>query len=281
VTSSEVENVSLKGAPAEQCDPLQTTPAVILVRPQLGENIGTAARAMANFGLADLRIVAPRDGWPNEAARAAAASTGCHVVDGAHIFENLEQAINDLHFLAATTARPRDMVKPVIAPETAIAELSGRMTRGERCGVLFGPERSGLDNDQMALADVIISAPVDPTYASLNLAQAVLILGYEWIKARGGKALGRETAFDGPAREGLDLQGQKPATKAELLGLFEHLEGALDMSGFLYPPEKRPAMVRNIRNMFQRMGATEQEVRTLRGIVAALESGHKNRGGTP
>ncbi len=281
MTSSEVENVDLNSAPAEQCDLLQDTPAVILVRPQLGENIGTAARAMANFGLADLRIVAPRDGWPNEAARAAAASTGCHVVDGAEIFENLEQAINDLHFLAATTARPRDMVKPVIAPETAVAEFTGRMRRGERCGVLFGPERSGLDNDQMALADVIISAPVDPTYASLNLAQAVLILGYEWIKAHGGKALGRETAFDGPAREGLDLQGQRPATKAELLGLFEHLESALDTSGFLYPPEKRPAMVRNIRNMLQRMGATEQEVRTLRGIVAALESGHKNRGGRP
>lgn len=277
MTSGEVENIDVNAPPTRGGGRGNTGPAVILVRPQLGENIGTAARAMANFGLSDLRIVAPRDGWPNEAARAAAA-TGFPVVDGARIFETLEEAINDLHFLGATTARPRDMVKPVIAPETAAAQFVGRMAQGERCGLLFGPERSGLDNDQIALADVVISAPVDPSYASLNLAQAVLILGYEWIKACGAKALGRETAFDGPAKEGLDLHGQRPASKAELVGLFEHLEGALDSSGFLYPPEKRPAMVRNIRNMLQRMGATEQEVRTLRGIVAALEAGQKGGG---
>ena len=171
------------------------------------------------------------------------------------------------------------MVKPVIAPATAVTEMGRRLGRGERCGVLFGPEASGLDNDHIALTDVLISAPVDPACASLNLAQAVLILGYEWIKFCGGENLGRETEFDGPAREGLDLHGQRPANKAELVGFFEHLEGALDKSGFLYPPEKRPAMVRNIRNMFQRMGATEQEVRTLRGIVAALETKQKGKGG--
>lgn len=246
-------------------------PAIILVRPQLGQNIGTAARAMANTGLGDLRIVAPRDGWPNEAARKAAA-TGYHVIDDAHLFETSEEAINDLHFVAATTARPRDMVKPVMTPESAIAEIAKRMENGERCGLLFGAERSGLDNDQIALADVVVSAPVDTTYASLNLAQAVLILGYEWIKSRGSEGLGRATAYDGPAREGLDLQGQRPANRAELLGLFEQLEGELDDSGFLYPPEKRPAMVRNIRNMIHRMGASDQDVRTLRGVIAALST---------
>jgi len=245
------------------------TPAIVLVRPQLGENIGTAARAMANFGLGDLRLVAPRDGWPSEAARKAAAN-GVQVVDDARLFETCAEAVNDLHFVAATTARPRDMVKPVMTPEGAAGEMARRIGTGERCGVLFGPERSGLDNDQIALADVVVTAPVDPGCASLNLAQAVLIVGYEWIKCSGGESLGRKTAFDGPAREGLDMQGQRPASRAELIAFFEHLESELDASGFLYPPEKRPAMVRNIRNMFHRMGASEQEVRTLRGVVTAL-----------
>ena len=245
-------------------------PAIILLEPQLGENIGFAARAMANFGLTELRLVAPRDGWPNEKARASAAIAHS-IVDGANLYPSLDLAIADLNFLLATTARPRDMVKPVLTPKRAAGELAARRDRGERTGVLFGPERSGLDNDVVALADAVVTAPVDPSFASLSLPQSVLLIAYEWLQAQEAPpSLGRATAFDGPAVEGLDLAGERPATRAELMGLFEHLEGELDRSGFLRPPEKRLTMVRAIRNMFHRMGATGQDVRTWRGIVAAL-----------
>jgi tRNA/rRNA methyltransferase len=245
-------------------------PAIILFEPQLGENIGFAARAMANFGLGELRLVAPRDGWPNDKARAAAAGADA-VIDGAKLYANLEAAIADLNFLLATTARPRGMVKPVLTPKRAVAELAKRRRQGERTGVLFGAERSGLDNDVVALADAIITAPVDPAFASLSLPQSVLLVAYEWLQAREPRpSLGRATAHDGPAVEGLDLAGTRPATRAELMGLFAHLEGELDRAGFLRPPEKRPTMIRAIRNMFHRMGVTEQDVRTWRGIVAAL-----------
>lgn len=244
-------------------------PAIILVNPQLGENIGFAARAMANFGLTDLRLVAPRDGWPNEKAHAAAAGAA-FVVERATLYDSVESAIGELNFVLASTARPREMVKPVLGPASAAAELRRRGTR-QRTGVLFGPERSGLDNDTIALADAILTAPVSPDFASLSLPQAVLLFGYEWLKAQtAALPLGRATAFDGPAVEGLASAGTRPATKAELLGLFKHLEAELDDAGFLYPPEKRPSMVRAIRNMFHRMGATEQDVRTWRGVVAAL-----------
>jgi len=251
------------------------TPAIILFEPQLGENIGFAARAMANFGLSELRLVAPRDGWPNDKARAAAAGADA-VIDGAKLYPSLEAAIADLNFLLAATARPRDMVKPVLTPKRAAAELAKRRGQGDRTGVLFGPERSGLDNDVVALADAIITAPVDPAFASLSLPQAVLLIAYEWLQAdRPHPSLGRATAHDGPATEGLDLARTRPATRAELIGLFAHLEGELDQAGFLRPPEKRPTMIRAIRNMFHRMGATEQDVRTWRGIVAALSHGTK------
>jgi tRNA/rRNA methyltransferase len=250
----------------------KTSPAIVLVHPQLGENIGTAARAMANFGVCDLRLVAPRDGWPNERARSAAAGADM-VIEDAGVFGRTEEAIQDLHYVCATTARVRDMVKPVMTPESAVSEMRKRILDGQRCGILFGAERSGLDNDQLSLADAIITAPVDPAFASLNLAQAVLILCYEWLKQSGAESLGRQTALDGPAREGLAMPGTRPATRSELVGFFEQLESELDASGFLYPQEKRPAMVRNIRNLFQRVGATEQDVRTLRGIVASLTRG--------
>jgi len=254
-------------------------PAVILFEPQLGENIGFAARAMANFGLNELRLVNPRDGWPNDKARAAASGAD-RIIDAAKLYPSPEAAIADLNFLLATTARPRDMVKPVLTPKGAAAELAMRAGQGQRCGVLFGGERSGLDNDVVALADAIITAPVDPAFASLSLPQAVLLVAYEWLQAETPHAsLGRATAFDGPATEGLDLAGTRPATRSELLGLFEHLEGELDDAGFLCPPEKRPTMIRAIRNMFHRMGATEQDVRTWRGIVAALSHRAKRRGG--
>jgi tRNA/rRNA methyltransferase len=253
-------------------------PAIILVKPQLGENIGFAARAMANFGLTDLRLVAPRDGWPNEKARAAAAGAA-FVVDQATVYASVDDAIGELNFVLASTARPREMVKTVLGPESAAAELRQRGERAERTGVLFGPERSGLDNDTIALADAILTAPVSPGFASLSLPQAVLLFGYEWLKAESAApSLGRATAFDGPAAEGIAFPDTRAATRAELLGLFKHLEAELDRSGFLYPPEKRPSMVRAIRNMFHRMGATEQDIRTWRGIVAAL-SGHRGARG--
>jgi tRNA/rRNA methyltransferase len=245
-------------------------PTIILVTPQLGENIGFAARAMANFGLTDLRLVAPRDGWPNEKARAAAAGAAS-VVDRATLHPTIEDAIGDLTLVLATTARPRDMVKRVLTPETAASELAQRAKRAERTGVLFGPERSGLDNDALALADAIVIAPVNPGLASLSLPQAVLLIAYEWLKAQSEPlSLGRATSFDGPAVEGIAFPDTRPATKAELIGLFQHLESELDRAGFLRPPEKRATMVRSIRNMFHRMGATEQEVRSWRGIVTAL-----------
>lgn len=250
----------------------EQAPVIVLVRPQLGENIGTAARAMANFGVCNLRLVDPRDGWPNDRARSAAAGANA-VIEEAGLFGRTEEAIEDLHYVCATTARVRDMVKPVMTPESAVTEMRKRALEGQRCGILFGAERSGLDNDQLSLADAIITAPVDPAFASLNLAQAVLILCYEWLKQSGAESLGRQTTLDGPAREGLAMPGTHPATRAELVGFFEQLESELDASGFLYPREKRPAMVRNIRNLFHRVGATEQDVRTLRGIVASLTRG--------
>jgi tRNA/rRNA methyltransferase len=253
-------------------------PAIILVNPQLGENIGFAARAMANFGLTDLRLVAPRDGWPNDKAHAAAAGAA-FVVERASVYPSVESAVAELHFVLASTARPREMIKPVLSPESAAVELRRRGENEQRGGVLFGPERSGLDNDTISLADAILTAPVSPDFASLSLPQAVLLFGYEWLKAQSAALpLGRATAFDGPVAEGIAFPDTRPATREELIGLFNHLEAELDRTGFLYPPEKRPSMVRAIRNMFHRMGATEQDVRTWRGIVASLSRKHASRG---
>src|SRR5919106_2435412 len=179
-------------------------PAIVLVNPQLGENIGFAARAMANFGLTDLRLVVPRDGWPNAKAEATAAGAS-FVIDRASVYDSVESAIGGLNFVLATTARPREMVKPVLSPEGAAKELRRRAERGESTGVLFGPERSGLDNDTIALADAILTAPVSQAFASLSLPQAVLVVAYEWLKGESAApALGRATTFDGPAAEGLD-----------------------------------------------------------------------------
>jgi tRNA/rRNA methyltransferase len=255
-----------------------TAPAIILVKPQLGENIGFTARAMANFGLTDLRLVAPRDGWPNDKAHGAAAGAA-FLVDQARVYASVELAIGELNFVLAATARPREMVKAVLSPESAAVELKARGLEGERTGILFGPERSGLDNDTIALADAILTAPVNPDFASLSLPQAVLLFGYEWLKGEGGaRPLGRATKLDGPAQEGIAFPDSRPAKREELFALFDHLEAELDRRGFLYPAEKRPSMVRNIRNMFHRMGASEQDVRTWRGIVSALTRGRQRRG---
>ncbi|MFL5259412.1 MAG: RNA methyltransferase [Hyphomicrobiales bacterium] len=253
--------------------PPRPAPAVVLVNPQLGENIGTAARAMANFGLRELRLVDPRDGWPNEKAKSAASGADW-IVDEASVFETLDRALRDLNYVYATTARPRGMVKEVVTPEQAASDMRARLGGGQRVGVLFGRERWGLSNDEVARADVIITAPVDPSFASLNIAQAVLLVGYEWYK-EDARTLGQATpelpALGGP---GLQLGDSRPATKEELNGFFQHLERELDDAGFYKTPEKRPGMVRNIRNLFTRSELSEQEVRSLRGIVASLTRSH-------
>ena len=237
-------------------------PAVILVEPQLGENIGAAARAMLNVGLTDLRLVRPRDGWPNDAARAAASGADA-VVDGARVFAEVGAAIGDVRRLYACTARPRDMAKPAMSAEAAAAEMRAFSRRSEACAWMFGPERAGLGNDEVALADAVVTVPLNPAFASLNLAQAVLLAGHAWLRA--GEDEPTSEAGDDPA-------GDPLATKAELIGLFEHLEGELDASGFLQNRERRPVTVRKIRNLLQRAELREFEVRILRGVIAALSA---------
>ena len=256
--------------------PALQAPAILLVEPQLGENIGMAARAMANFSLHDLRLVSPREPWPNKEAYSSAAGARW-VIDEARVYENVSAAIDDLHFVCATTARIRDNVKQVLSPQSAAAQMRARTGAGQRCGVMFGCEKAGLENDHIALADVLVMAPVNPRFASLNLAQAVLIMGYEWLMQDESGQLGRETEGEGRAGEGVQEQQQGPGKRGEMVGFCDHLERELDASVFLRPREKRPHMVRNLRNMFQRMGASEQEVRTLRGVISALTKAHKRR----
>ncbi len=248
------------------------TPAVILVEPQLADNIGMVARAMANFGLDDLRLVAPRDGWPNEKARIAASGAN-YVIDDATAYPSLEASIGDLTYVVATTARQRPLKKPVLTPEEAIAALRERIARGERCGILFGRERNGLETGEVANADALVMIPVNSRFASLNLAQAVLLLGYAWMRESGKGTLGRVTTYEEPVSTGINLGGEQVAAKEELLGFFDHLESELDRLGFFNPAEKRPSVVQNLRTMFTRMALTQQEVRTLRGIVATLSKG--------
>src|SRR5438874_1969706 len=240
-------------------------PAIILVEPQLGENIGTAARAMANCGLDDLRLVRPRDGWPSDKA-VAAASGADSVLDKARLFPTIAAAIANLRHVYASTARDRYMVKRELTPRRAAEEMREFLGREEPCGVLFGPERTGLINDDISLADTVITVPLNPAFSSLNLAQAVLIVGYEWFTAR-----------TEPKPEILHTGHSRPAHKEELLRFFEHFEEALFDSGFLRHPEKRPSMTRNLRNLFQRAECTEQELRTLHGVVTAFMGPKKRR----
>ncbi len=250
----------------------EAKPSIVLVEPQLVDNIGMVARAMANFGLEDLRLVNPRDGWPNERARFAA-SGATFVIDEATAYPTFEAALGDLTWVAATTARQRDLAKPVMTPAEAMAEARRRIQNGERAGIVFGRERNGLENSEVANADAIIMIPVDNRFASLNLAQAVLLLGYEWMKLEPTASLGRVTTYERARSTGMHGRGFPPAAKEQLHGFFEHLERELDHSGFFYPPEKRPTMVQNLRSMFTRLAPSEQEVGTLRGIVKALALG--------
>lgn len=243
---------------ARRAAPEKPGPAIVLVRPQLGVNIGSAARAMLNCGLADLRLVAPREGWPNEHARASASGADV-VLERTRVFATLAEAVADLQVLYATTARSRDMVKPVFTPRQAIGKIRAEDANGLSVGVLFGPERTGLENDEIALASAAVSVPLNPGYSSLNLAQAVLIVGYEWYQAG--------LAEPAPAHGWTENEF---AAGKDVIAFYEHLESELDRAGFLYPPEKKAGMILNIRNIFARARLTDQEVRTLRGVVKAL-----------
>ena len=213
---------------------------------------------MANCGLTELRLVSPRDGWPNE--KAIASSSGAtDILEAALVFATTREAIADLSYIAASTARPRDLVKPVLTPGYAVAELRRRIAGGIGCGILFGAERTGLLNDDIGLADVIVTAPLNPAFTSLNLAQAVLLLGYEWFKAADGT----------PART-IDLGGSQPATKEELVNMFDHLEEELDRNDYFKNPQMRPTITANLRAMLQRAEMTQQEVRTFHGMIVAL-----------
>ncbi|NNJ75910.1 MAG: RNA methyltransferase [Anderseniella sp.] len=249
-------------------------PAVVLVNPQLGENIGTAARAMANFALEELHIVEPRDGWPNE--RALSASSGAvRLIEQARLHDTCKQALEPFNRVYATTARPRGMTMQVMTPQEAAADMHTRIGKGERVAIMFGRERWGLNNDEVSLADVIITAPVDPEFASINIAQAVLLVGYEWYKpiaATLGMGTGELPAMTG---SGLKIRGDEGlASKQDLHGFFDHLETELETAGFFKSAAMRPGMMRNLRNMFQRIELTLQEIRTLRGVIASLTRTH-------
>jgi tRNA/rRNA methyltransferase len=241
-------------------------PCIVLSHPQLGENIGAAARAMANFGLSDLRLVKPRHGWPDAKATAMAAGAA-NVVEEARVFPTLREALADLNLIYATTARERGITKEVLTPAEAAHRLRAASARGEQTAILFGNERAGLDNDEISLCDCVITIPT-AHFASINLGQAVLLTAYEWFRA--GDATPAARLEHGPIH-------RKP-TRAELLDLFDHLERELKESRFLFPPEKRDAMVRAIRATIHRARLTYQEVQTLRGMIAALAKGkHRAR----
>jgi tRNA/rRNA methyltransferase len=234
------------------------TPVVILVRPQLGENIGMAARAMLNCGLSRLRIVAPRDGWPNPNAQRAASGADV-VLEEAEIFESVADAVADLERVVATTARNRELAQRIVTPRRAAKEIRGWIGKGQGVGVLFGAERTGLTNDELVHADTLLSIPLNPQFSSLNVAQAVLLVAYEWL-----------ASADKTAVERMSAHSTRPATKDELQNLFDHLERALDQSGFLRNKAMRPSMVLNLQALLQRAAMTEQEVRTFHGVIKFL-----------
>lgn len=240
-------------------------PVVILVEPQLGENIGSAVRAMGNFGLSRLRLVNPREGWPNPKA-VTFASGADRILEAAEVYPDLRAALADVNFVAAATARERGMQKSVLGADAVAAEMAGRIAGGETVALVFGRERTGLYTEEVSLADVILTLPVNPAFASLNLAMAVAVAGYEWFKLASGGAL----PFQQPDRYPI-------ADKGDLLAFFDHVERELDEALFFRSPEKRPVTIRNIRNIFHRVGLTRQDIATLHGMVAALVEGRGTR----
>jgi tRNA/rRNA methyltransferase len=235
-----------------------TQPAFVLVRPQMGENIGAAARGMWNFGLDRMHVVAPRDGWPNSRAVAMASGAG-RLLDEARLFDTTPEAVADATWVLATTARDRDLTKPVYTPEEAMREAQARIAQGGRVAVLFGPERAGLENDDIARANAVVSVPVNPAFPSLNLAQCVLLMGYEWRRAT-APAEGLRTAW----------AGTEPATATEVDRLGRHYEDRLEEAGFFFPPEKAAGMKLTLRNLWSRMPLTRADVQVLHGVMRQM-----------
>lgn len=231
------------------------TPAFVLVRPQMGENIGASARAMWNFGLDRMRIVAPRDGWPNPAAVALASGAG-RLLDDAQLSDDLAGGVGDCAFVFATTARTRDLTKPVFSPEEAMRQAAAKIAEGQKVAVLFGPERAGLENDDIARANALISVPVNPAFASLNLAQCVLLVAYEWMRA---------TAEVTP--QSVDMAGTVWAEQAEVEHLAAHYEDRMDEMGFFFPEHKSQSMRVNLRNFWSRMPLTRADVQMMHGVM--------------
>ncbi|TYO85230.1 tRNA/rRNA methyltransferase [Oceanicella actignis] len=239
-------------------------PIFVLVEPQMGENIGAAARAMWNFGLARMRLVAPRDGWPNPKAAAMASGAG-RVIDEAQVFAQTAPALADLNYVYATTARAREMTKPVMTPEEAMADAHARVARGERVGVMFGRERTGLENDDVARANAIVTAPVNPAFPSLNLGQCALLVAYEWRR-------------QAPADENAAPRPEPAAARVEDVDrMLAHLEQELEAAGYFFPEDRRASMQMNLRNLFRRAPLTDQDVRTLRGVIRSLAEGRRRR----
>ena len=236
----------------------QRQPAFILVRPQMGENIGAAARAMWNFGLDRMRVVAPRDGWPNERAVALASGAG-RLLDHAGLFDDVPGAIGDCTYVFATTARPRGMTMPIVTPERAMQQARAMLAAGGKVAVLFGPERAGLENEDIARANAIISVPVNPDFPSLNLAQCVLLCAYEFRRAG-----------DTTPPEVMEMAGTDFATAAELAALGDHIEERLEEAGFFFPPVKAPSMKRNLRQIWGRLPLTRADVQTFHGIFRQM-----------
>jgi len=236
-------------------------PVIILVQPQLGENIGKAARAMLNFGLTELRLVAPRDGWPNPSAGPAASGADI-VLEQAQVFDTLAEAVADCSTVFASTVRRRELVMPVIGPE----DMARQITEvGGRSAILFGPERSGLATEDVAVADAIVTVPINPQFGSLNLAQAVILLAYEWSRTKG---LAQPTV----------REVEPPAPHSDVDGLIEHLEGALDTAGYFFPPERKEVTRNNIRTIFTKTGWSTREIKAVRGMLRALVSRRPPRG---
>ncbi|MEE3317452.1 MAG: RNA methyltransferase [Pseudomonadota bacterium] len=238
--------------------PNPVAPAFVLIRPQMGENIGGAARAMWNFGLDRMRIVAPRDGWPNQRAIAMSSGAG-RLLDEAGLFDTTAEALADCDYVFATTARPRGLTKPVMTPERAMEYARALCAEGKKVGVMFGPERAGLENEDIVQANAIVTVPVNPAFASLNLAQCVLLTAYEW---------GRQTTDTPP--EVMEMAKTEVAAHVEVQKLADHFEERLEEAGFFFPPEKAANMKTNLRNLWSRMPLTKADVQVFHGMMRQL-----------
>ena len=237
---------------------MDRNPVIILVRPQMGENIGAAARSTLNFGVAEMRLVEPRDGWPNPKAVAMASGAAGKVLDRARVYPTLAAAMEGIEYAYATTARGRELTKPVFTPETAMADTRARQGRS---AIIFGPERTGLENDDIARANAIVTVPVNPEFPSLNLAQAVLLMGYEY---------GREILPPEPSPHARRADAETAADRVEIERLGDHYEETLEAAGFFFPETKAASMRLNMRNMWSRLHLTRGDVRVLHGVLRQL-----------